>query len=259
MFTYMPLGIKIYIWVMAFFTGAVMGSAMNCLAYRIVHEQKWSGGRSSCPYCGHTLAAKDLVPVFSFLLLKGKCRYCGAKLAKRYFLSEIFLGLCFMAVVAFYGFSLDTVSALVLVSCLFALSMVDLDTQIIPDRFLIISALVRLVQLVIEGRVLSGIIPALIFGGGMLVLSLVMDKILKKDTMGGGDIKLMAVLGLYFSVPVCLFLLILACFIGIIVAKLMMKVKKDVPFPFAPAISLATMVTMLVGERIVHWYMHLFW
>ena len=258
MFAYLPLGVKIYIWALSFVFGAVMGSALNCLAYRIVHEQKWSGGRSVCPDCGHTLAAKDLVPLVSFLLLKGKCRYCGAKLAARYFLTEAFLGLCYVAMVVRFGFSLDTVSALVLVSCLFALSMVDLDIQIIPDRFLIIAAVVRLAQLALEGRILAGLIPGVIFGGGLLVLSLVMDKVLKKDSMGGGDIKLMAVLGLYFSVPACLLLLIVACIIGIIVAKATMKDENNGAFPFGPALSLAALVTLLVGEAAVNWYISLF-
>lgn len=258
MFAYLPMGLKLYIWVLAFFLGAVMGSGLNCLAYRIVHEQKWSGGRSACPHCGHTLGAMDLVPVVSFLLLKGKCRYCGAKLARRYVLAEIFLGLCYVAVVARFGFTLDTVSGLVLVSCLFALSLVDLDIQIIPDRFLAIAAAVRLVQLAVEGRFFAGLVPGLIFGGGLLLLSLVMDKVLKKESMGGGDIKLMAVLGLYFSVPQCLLLVIVACFMGIIVAKAMMKIENDVAFPFGPALSLAALVTLLVGEPIVNWYMSLF-
>lgn len=258
MFAYLPLGIKLYIWVLAFLLGAVMGSAMNCLAYRIVHEQKWSGGRSVCPHCGHTLGAKDLVPLVSFLLLKGKCRYCGAKLAVRYFLAEAFLGLCYVAMVARFGFTLDTVSALVLVSCLFALSMVDVDIQIIPDRFLVVAAAVRLIQLAVEGRFFTGLFPGLIFGGGLLALSLVMDKILKKDSMGGGDIKLMAVLGLFFSVPACLFLLIIACVVGIIVAKATVTPDGDGAFPFGPALSLAALVTLLVGETAVNWYINMF-
>ena len=258
MFAYLPLGMKLYIGALAFILGSVLGSGLNCLAYRIVHEQKWSGGRSACPHCSHTLGAMDLIPVVSFLLLKGKCRYCGAKLSRRYVLAEAFLGLCYVAVVARFGFTLDALSGLVLVSCLFALSLVDLDIQIIPDRFLAIAAAVRLVQLVVEGNILMGLLPGLIFGGGLLVLSLVMDKVLKKESMGGGDIKLMAVLGLYFTVPQCLFLVIVACFVSIVVAKAMMKVENDVAFPFGPALSLAALVTLLVGETIVNWYMSLY-
>lgn len=254
MFSYLSVGMKLYIWVLAFLLGAILGSAMNCLAYRMVRGQKWRGGQSKCPHCGHVLGAKDLVPVLSFLARWGKCAYCGAKLSLRYLLAELLLGVCYVAVVARFGFTLSTLSGLVLVTCLFALSLVDLEIQIIPDRFLLIPALARLAQLALEGRVFRGLIPALIFGGGLLILSLAMDKILKKESMGGGDIKLMAVLGLYFSVPECLLLVIIACVTGIVMAK---ASEKDGGFPFGPALSLAALVTMLTGERIVTWYLNL--
>jgi len=255
---YYPLWVKLYICAVAFLCGTVMGSALNCLAYRIVHEQKWSGGRSACPHCGHVLGVMDLVPVLSFLLLKGRCRYCGEKLARRYVLAEAFLGICYVTLVLRFGLTLEALSAVVLCSCLFSLSLVDLDIQIIPDRFLVIPAALRLVQLALEGRLLSGLIPALAFGGGLLILSLIMDKVLKKESMGGGDIKLMAVLGLYFTVPQCLLLLILACVSGIVIASVLMKIKDDTPFPFGPALSLAAYATLLFGEPIVNWYLSLF-
>ena len=257
MFAYLPLEMKLYIWMLAFGLGAVMGSAMNCLAFRLVRGQGWRNGRSACPHCGHTLGGMDLVPLLSFLLLKGKCRYCGAKLSIRYFLAELILGIAYVALVARFEFSLDTVSALVLVTCLLALSLVDLDTQIIPDRFLIISASVRLMQLALEGRLISGLIPGLVLGGGLLVLSLVMDKVLKKESMGGGDVKLLAVLGLYVTLAQGLLLMILACVIGIVMAKVTEKPDGDGTFPFGPALSLSALVTLLVGEPIVGWYLRL--
>ena len=257
MIAYLPLGIRCYIWILVFVLGAVMGSGLNCLAYRIAHGEKWSRGRSACAHCGHVLGAKDLVPLLSFLLLKGKCRYCGVKLSLRYFLTELLLGLCYVATVARFGISWDAASGLVLISCLFALSLVDLEIQIIPDRFLIIAAGVRMVQLAMEGRFFGGMIPALIFGGGLFLLSLVMDRILKKESMGGGDIKLVAVLGLYFSVPECLLLMMLACVFGIAGAKTMTKSDSDGAFPFGPALSLAAMVTLLIGEPVTGWYLNL--
>ena len=258
MFEYLPIAVKVYILVVAGMTGTILGSGLNCLAYRIVHEQKWSNGRSACPHCGHVLGVWDLIPVVSFLLLKGKCRYCGEKLARRYVLAEAFLGACYVTLVLRFGFTFDALSAIVLCSCLFALSMVDLDIQIIPDRFLVIPAVVRLIQLGLEGQLLSGLIPALTFGGGLLVMSLILDKVLKMESMGGGDIKLMAVLGLFFTVPECLLLLIMACLSGIVIATILMKIKDDTPFPFGPALSLAAYATLLVGEPIITWYLGLF-
>ena len=258
MFQFLPLSAKLYIGALAFLLGAVMGSALNCLAYRIAREQKWSHGRSLCPACGHPLSLPDLVPVFSWLLLRGKCRHCGAKISPRYVITEVLLGLGFVSMLLRFGLSFDAFSGAVLVACLLALSLVDLEIQIIPDRFLLIPAAVRLVQLAVEGRLLSGILPGLIFGGGLLVLSLVMDKILKKDSMGGGDIKLMAVLGLFFTIPECLLLLVMACVCGIFMAAILMKLDSDTAFPFGPALSIAAWLTLLFGEAITGWYLGLF-
>ena len=258
MFAYLPMWGQVYICAVAFLLGAVLGSGLNCLAYRIVRQQSWSGSRSKCPHCGETLRPLDLIPVVSFLMLQGKCRYCGTKLSLRYFLTEVLLGVCYVTLVLRFGLTLDTLSAMVLTACLLALSLVDLEIQIIPNRFLLIPAVVRLIQLTLQGRILTGLIPAIVFGGGLLVLSLVMDKILKRDSMGGGDIKLMAVLGLYFSAPECLLLLIIACVVGIVVARVMMSVEEDAPFPFGPALSVAAYITLLIGQQITHWYLSLF-
>ena len=258
MFSFLPLSVKLYLGGLVFVLGAVLGSAFNCLAFRLAREQKWSGGRSVCPACGHTLAPLDLIPLLSYALLRGKCRYCGTKVSPRYPASEAFLGVVLLSVLLRFGFSMDALVWAVFCCCLFTLSLVDLEIQIIPDRFLLIPAIFRLIQLFIEGNLLSGILPGLAIGGGVLVLSLIMDKILQKDTMGGGDIKLLAVLGLYFSFAECLLMLILACVIGIVIASVLMKVESDAAFPFGPALSLAAWITMLIGQPLVSWYLGLF-
>jgi len=261
MLEFLPTHIKIYLYILTFIFGALMGSALNCLAYRMARQQKWSSGRSVCPDCGHTLGLLDLIPIFSWVFLKGKCRYCGAKVSVRYLMTELLMGSCFVSLLWRFDLSLQTVSALVLCGCLFCLSLVDLETQIIPNRFLIIPALTQdIVLLMDEGisGLLAGILPGLILGGGVLIISLIMDKVLKKDTMGGGDIKLLAVLGLFFTVPECLLLLVLACIIGIVMASVLMKVNSETPFPFGPALSVAAWVTLLVGSPIIRWYLNLF-
>ena len=257
MFEILPFSAKLYLALLAFFLGAVMGSALNCLAYRIVRDQKWSSGRSRCPACGHALSLPDLIPVLSWLCLGGKCRHCGAKISARYVITEALLGLAFVSVLLRFGLSFDALSAAVLVACLLALSLVDLEIQIIPDRFLAIPAAVRLIQIIFSSN-FRAILPALIFGAGLLVLSLVMDKVLKKDSMGGGDIKLMAVLGLFFTVPECLLLLVIACIVGIFMAAILMKIDSDTAFPFGPALSIAAWVTLMFGQSITGWYLSLF-
>lgn len=258
MFDYLPTYAKLYIYFLAFTLGAFFGSALNCLAYRMARGQKWSKGRSVCPHCGHTLGVADLIPVFSWLFLKGKCRHCGKQISPRYMIAEVVLGVCFVGILRRFGLTFQTVSALTLCCCLFCLSLIDLDIQIIPDRFLVIPAVVQLLLLFTEGRLLIGLLPAIVCGGGLLVLSLIMDRLLQKETMGGGDIKLAAMLGLYFGFGECLFLIAAACLIGIFTAAVLLKCKADTPFPFGPALSIAAYVTLLFGDQIVSWYLSFF-
>ena len=267
LFDFFPPYAKIYLYVIVGILGLVMGSALNCLSYRIAHNQKWSGGRSACPSCGHTLATLDLIPLFSWLFLKGKCRYCGKKISPRYPLTEALLALVFISLLWRYGLSFDFFSTLVLCSCLFCLSLVDLETMTIPNRFLIIPAVVRLIQLFVEGGfkgLLFGVIPGIALGGGMLIISLIMDKILKKDSMGGGDIKLLAVLGLFLSqyptcIPQGLLLLLVAAVVGILFAAAVMKVNAETAFPFGPALAISAWLTLLFGQYVLDWYSTLFY
>ncbi len=261
MLSYLPTHIVIYLCAVVALFGLVMGSALNCLAMRIAAGERWSGSaRSACPKCGHTLTALELIPLVSWLAQKGKCRHCGAPISKRYPLTEVTLAAVYVALLLKFDLSLALVSAMVFASCLFCLSLVDLDTQIIPDRFLLIPIAVRAAELLVSGGVtaLVRFLPGLIIAGAVLVISLVMDKVLKKDTMGGGDIKLLFVIGSYLTFPECLLMVMLACIIGIVMASILMKLDSETPFPFGPALSIAAVLVMLVGGPIVTWYINLF-
>lgn len=242
--------------------GLVMGSAVNCLAMRMAAGQKWSSGRSRCPVCGHELAAGELIPLVSWLVQRGQCRHCGAAISKRYPLTEAGMAVLYAGVLVRFGLSWDTLSALVLVTCLMALSLVDLDTQEIPHVFLIVPAVLRLVQLVWEcgftAALWSHVWPALALGGAVLVLSLVMDKVLGRESMGGGDIKLLFLLGLFMDFPCCILLVIVACIVGLTLA-VMMGAHKGVAFPFGPAIAAAAWLVLMIGEPVTTWYLGLFW
>lgn len=261
-FNTLPPYAKVYLFVVMGLLGLVMGSALNCLSYRIAHNQEWSGGRSVCPSCQHTLATADLVPLFSWIILKGKCRYCGQKISTRYPISEALLALIYISLLWKFGLTLELVSAMVFCSCLFCLSLVDLEIQIIPDRFLIIPAVVRVIQLTLESDLvdmLIALIPGLVLGGSILILSIIMDKVLKKETMGGGDIKLLALIGLFLSeypkcIPEGLLLLLIASVVGIIMGSIMTKAKTDAVFPFGPALALSAWFILLFGSSIADWY-----
>lgn len=250
--------LTVYILVIAAVFGAVFGSFINCMAWRIVHGESLTKGRSHCALCGHTLSAGDLVPVFSYLFLKGRCRYCGEKISPRYMVTELIMAAAFVAAALRFDLSGQAVCAAGLACVLMGLSLVDLEIYEIPDRFIAAGICIWAVSLILAEEPLEtlkmGAAGGFTYGIGMLVISLIFDKVMGKESLGGGDIKLFFLTGLFLGPAVGLFNLILACIIGIGEA-LMMKNKR---IPFGPAISLASYISLLVGGDVVNWYLGLF-
>lgn len=257
--SYLDTTALVYLLVLCVILGLCMGSALNCLAWRIANKKSWTKGKSICPACRHELHTRDLIPLLSYIFSKGKCRYCGEKISPRYPLTELGLAVIFVAVFLRYGFTLYTLDIMVLASCLFTLSLIDLDTMTIPDRFLIIPAVCQLVYAYYYGGFASvwyALWHGLVLGGAVLLISLFMDKVLKKESMGGGDIKLLFVLGLFLDLPECLLLLVFSCVLGLVMALLLRRSEKA--FPFGPALSAGMLLTLMVGAPIVNWYLGLF-
>ena len=240
----------VYCIVLAFILGSVFGSFLNCVSDRIIAHEKWWTGRSKCDACGHTLGILDLFPVFSYIFLKGKCRYCGTKLSVTYVLSEGLLGVLFVVYVLIHGsIDLTMVRDLGLIACLYGLSLSDLKSYEIPDGFILFG----IVWWLLFSFSLDGLMSGVVIGGSILIITLVMEKILKKEAMGGGDIKLFFVVGLYLGILGSLFNVILACVVGLLFVLIGRKNK----IPFGPSISIATYISLLVGSQIVSWYMSL--
>ena len=253
-----PIGFALYLLFVTFVFGLVFGSFCNAWAWRIAHHEKITRGRSHCPNCGHTLGVLDLVPLFSYLFLRGKCRYCKKKISPRYPVTELILGLYFVSVVLVFGFSWETLRLLIMGALLLTLSLVDIDTMIIPDGFMLALLLTAPLRLLTDpSSWKSMLIGFFAVSVPLLILVLIMDKVWKKDSMGGGDIKLLAVLGAHFGAASTLLLLILACIFGLIGAKLAKK-RKGTPFPFGPMLSIAAWVTVFLGPPVIRWYLSLF-
>ncbi len=242
--------LAVYCIVIAFILGSVFGSFLNCVSDRIIAHEKWWTGRSKCDACGHTLGVLDLFPVFSYLLLKGKCRYCGTRLSKTYVCSEALLGILFVIMVALHG-TLDLILLrdLGFVTVLYGLSLSDLKSYEIPDGFILFG----IVWWILFSFSLQGLVSGFVIAASVLMISLITEKVLKKEAMGGGDIKLFFVVGLYLGMFGSLFNLILACLIGLVFVVGMKKKK----IPFGPSISIATYIFLLYGNEFINWYMHL--
>lgn len=253
----------VYCCVLAAVIGAVLGSFLNCTAWRIAHGESFVKGRSRCPACGHPLGALDLVPVFSWLLLRGKCRYCGTKISVRYLLSELVFAAVTVICLLRFGLTAECLRNIAFFGCLFCLALVDMEVRIIPDGCLIAAALAWAVWLPFSEMPLTEIslhvLAAVVYGGGLLLISLAADKILGKESLGGGDIKLFAVVGLYLGLTGSLFALLLSCVLGLVFAygRKLFPCGQDEHFPFGPAIAAASWLMLMYGQPLVDWYLGL--
>lgn len=262
---YLTPGFTVYCSVIIFLLGACMGSFLNCLAWRLVQGQSPWKGRSHCDHCGHVLSGRDLIPVVSFLLAGGKCRYCGVKLSTRYVWTEITSGTVFLALLHRYDISLQTLEYLLFASILLGCAFADLEGYMIPDGLVLAGVLLRIpfYFLLSDGRghLLDSVLGGVAVGGGLLAVVLLYEKMRKIDAMGGGDIKLLCLTGLYLGWAKNLLCLMAACIIGIVFGLIAQRrAGEDEPqiFPWGPSIAAAAILTALFGQQIIDAYMGLF-
>ena len=252
--------ITVYCCTVAALLGACTGSFLGCLAWRTVHGESVLRGRSHCDVCGHVLGVRDLVPVFSYLFSGGKCRYCGAKLSARHVWGEAVSGTVFVTLLLRYDISLQTLEGWLLACVLLACAFADLEGYIIPDRFIAAGVVLFAVTLLIEPepfhRLTDGLLGGVGVGGGLLLLSLYMDKRLKRETLGGGDIKLLFLTGLFFGWKGNLLCLTLACVVGIVWG--LAGKRRGEAIPWGPSIAVGAWITALAGQMFIDWYLGFF-
>lgn len=257
---YDDLPLRIFCCAVAAVLGAVMGSFLNCAAGRIAKDQSFLKGRSVCPACGHTLSAADLVPVLSWIFLRGKCRYCKAKISARYVFTELFFAALTVLCLLRFDLTLLCLRNWILLCCLFCLSLVDFESMIIPNGALLIAfgAWALFEPFLYEGwqRLLGHLLTGLAVSGGVYLLALLLSKVLKKESLGFGDVKLFAVMGLYLGLLPSLFALIISCVLGLLF-NLPRQRRSGEPFPYGPWIAAGLCVMLFLGDRLVGWYLGL--
>lgn len=237
---YAAPAITIYSCCIAALLGACMGSFLNCAAWRIVHGESVLRGRSHCDVCGHVLVPRDLVPVFSYVFSHGRCRYCGAKLSPRHAVGEAVAAQVFVSLLLRYDISLRTLEAWAVACLLLACAFADLEGYIIPDRFIAVGVVLFIVTLFFVPdpgkRALDGLI------GGVAV--------------GGGDIKLLFLTGLFFGWKGNLLCLVLACVVGIVWG--LAGKRRGEAIPWGPSIAVGAWITALAGQPFINWYLGFF-
>ena len=214
--------ITVYSLIIAAVAGMCAGSFLLCVAGRSTNGEGLRSlfGRSHCDACGHSLGAAELIPIFSYVFLRGRCRHCKAKLSPVYPASEAALAVIFMLLLMRYDISIEFVQFALLASALFMASAADIGAYIIPNGAVLFMIAVRLCFILTSGDILlrlrDAAIGAFCISLPVFVVSLVMEKILSREAMGGGDIKLFFAVGMYFGWRENILLLIIACVLGIV-------------------------------------------
>ena len=240
-----------------FVLGAVMGSFVCCCAGRVVNGRNITG-RSVCSACGHKLAARDLVPVLSYLLLRGRCRYCGAAIGSTCLWAELTGGIAFALCGWQTAPGLELALLFMLAGILLLIALIDCQQQIIPDGFVFATALGGLLYgcLYLPGGITDSLFGALTAFGIMLAIFVV-----SRGGMGGGDVKLSAAVGLWLGMDAALMFLLQAFMAGGIFSAVLLvsgsKTGREA-IPFGPFLCAAAFVTVLYAPYLLSFYWNLF-
>lgn len=245
-------------YVIAILFGIVIGSFLNVVIYRVPLHINIAKGRSFCPNCKHSLHAVDLVPVFSYIFLREKCRYCGNHISLRYPLVEILGGIAAATTLYFYWISFEAFVVFLIICLLIVITFIDIDTQTIPDVLNVI-----LFGLSIVYSLLATDLSWIDRGIGVFAVALPMLIItmIIPGAFGGGDIKLCAAVGGFLGWK----LMLLAGFIAILTGGiygvyLLATKKKDKTqhFAFGPFLAVGMILSTYIGNDIISWYLSMF-
>lgn len=239
---------NLFIIVILFILGTIFGSFYNVVGYRIPKGESILYPSSHCTNCNNKLKAFELIPILSFIFLGGKCKKCKTKISFFYPIFELLTGIAFAISYVVFGWSLECIYSIVFLSMLIIIMISDYQTMIIPDSILIFFLLIlAFIKYFIGGIESIGIsllhaIAAFIF---MLLLKLLGDFLFKKESMGGGDIKLLAVFGFVLGFPLSLLSVFLSAFIALPISLITLKRNKRHEIPFGPFLAIAAIIIFL--------------
>lgn len=239
--------------------GLVIGSFLNVCIYRIPMEQSIAFPPSHCTNCNHELKPLDLIPIISYIFLKGKCRYCKEKISARYPIIEGINAILYLLIYLKFGLTIIALKYFVLASILIVIGMIDYDTQFVFTKTTVfggvIGVIFTIVQAVIYKDDVINFALGTLIGAGIIGLIVLLTK-----GMGEGDIEIAAVCGLFLGIKGIILSLFLAIVIGgitgIVILALKLKKAKD-KIAFGPFIAIGSLISMLWGAEILRTYLNL--
>jgi len=244
-------------WVVGF-VGAIIGSFLNVCIWRIPREESIVFPASHCPVCSHPIRFFDNIPIISWLILRGRCRDCGASITPRYPLVEALTAVLAVLLYWKYGFSLQFLCAFLFTAALIVITFIDIDYQIIPDVISLPGIpLCFLAAVFVMGvPFLESLIGILVGGGILYVIAVGYEWITKREGMGGGDIKLLAMLGAFFGWKSLLFIVLCSSLTGAVVGMTAMVIQgQDMKYavPFGPFLALGAVAYFFLGDAFLRY------
>jgi len=251
-----PLVCKVFVFVF----GTAVGSFLNVCIYRLPGSLSIIRPRSMCPRCQTQIASYDNIPIVSYLWLRGRCRHCGAAISLRYPVVEMAAGLFAVAVFNRHGLAVESILLYAFVAALLVVTFIDIDHQIIPDVITYPGIVVGfLSSLVLDHITYKDSLLGIILGGGLLFLvASGYYFFTKKEGMGGGDIKLLAMIGAFLGWKAIIFTVFVGSAVGTVVGvavALRTQRGRKMAVPFGPFLSLGALLFLFWGQGIINWYL----
>jgi leader peptidase (prepilin peptidase) / N-methyltransferase len=242
-----------------FIYGILLGSFFNVVGLRIPINESVISPRSACPKCKHTLTPLELIPVLSFLFQRGKCRQCKARISPLYPIMEFLTGVLFVVVPLILGWTNEIFVGWTLVSLFIIITVSDIKYMLIPDKILLFFAGIFLLE-----RIFIPLSPwwDSLLGATIGFTLLLAISIVSKGGMGGGDIKLYALLGFILGTKLVLMSLFIATLLGALIGMIgigLGLVERKKPIPFGPFIAVGTLIAYFYGQTIFTAYLNLFY
>lgn len=242
--------------------GLCIGSFLNVCIYRLPESNMFAASRSRCPRCGKTIKFYDNIPVLSYIFLKGRCRHCQAPISFRYPMVELLTGIFALTLFMKYHLSFEALIYFIFVSALLVITYIDIDHRIIPD---IISLpgipFFFLASFLIQDLTWKDSLYGILAGGGSLFLvAYVYSLLTKTEGMGGGDIKLLAMIGACIGWKGALFTIFVSSAVGTVVGiAVMLRTRQNMKLavPFGPFLAIGAIVYIYFGPRLIYWYFNL--
>lgn len=237
--------LEIYIYLMIFVFGSVIGSFLNVLAVRLSNNESILWPSSHCHNCEHKLKWYELIPVISYIIQKGKSRCCKIRIPISYLIIEVVTGILYMVSYHSFGFGYEFIISIIFISALIVIIISDIEYMIILDEIIAGSSiLIILLELLFFGLdyTVDKLVAGILAFGTMYVIKLIGDRLFKKESMGGGDIKLMFLFGIVIGYYLSLCDIFLATFIAFPVAIYILFSRKDNLIPFGPFLAMGAIL-----------------